>query len=133
MRRGLKLIAAGIGAALIALPALAQTPTVAYTSMRIVQPVNDTTVFNNSGNVDVTIALAPDLRAAAGDRVALSLDGRDAGVFAETHFRLAAVERGEHVLVARVIDGSGNTLVESLPVSFHMWRASRLFPNRHGR
>ncbi|MGP1677714.1 MAG: hypothetical protein ACTS6J_11215 [Burkholderiales bacterium] len=105
----------------------------AYDAILVVQPANDATVFDNGGNVDVTVAISPALRTDAGDRITLLLDRRPTLVHSATQFKLNGVARGEHTLEARVTDGRGNTLLASKPVKFHMWQASRLFPSRRDR
>ncbi len=105
----------------------------AYDSIAVVQPANDTTVFDNAGNVDVTIAVSPELDTRAGDRVALVVDGRRTSVQAATQFKLFGITRGEHILEAQIVDRSGNTVISSDPVKFHLWQASRLFPGRRGK
>lgn len=103
-----------------------------YDSIAVVKPAGNSTVFNNAGNVAVTVAVSPALRADAGDRIALILDGRRISVRRATHFKLSGITRGEHTLEAQVVDSSGNALISSNPVKFHLWQASRLFPNRRG-
>jgi len=117
------------GSAVAANYAAAQRAT-AYRSIAVEQPAHGATVFDNAGDMDVVVSVSPELDAAAGDRIALILDGRTASVRAATRFKLTGVARGEHSLEARVLDSGGNVLISSGPVNFHMWQASRLFPNR---
>jgi len=112
-------------------PSVAQAS--AYTSIAIVQPANEATVFDNAGNVEVKVALAPAPDLDAGDRIALLLDGQQAVLQSATQFRLRAVVRGEHRLEARIVDRNGNSVIASAPVKFHLWQASRLFPSRRGK
>ncbi len=104
-----------------------------YDSIAVVKPAGGSTVFNNAGKVAVTVAVSPALRARAGDRIALILDGRRISVRSATHFKLSGITRGEHTLEAQVLASSGNALISSNPVKFYLWQASRLFPNRHGK
>jgi hypothetical protein len=105
----------------------------AYTSIAIVQPANEATVFDNAGNVDVKVALSPAPDLDAGDRIALLLDGQQAALQSTTQFSLGSVVRGEHRLEARIVDRNGSTVIASAPVKFHLWQASRLFSNRRGK
>lgn len=98
-------------------PPLPAQPIAGYHSIRILQPANDAVVRNNEGRVPVAIALDPVLQPEHlitvfldGNAVASSLDGG-----ATT---LNGVERGTHRLLARVVDPSGRTLIESPAVSF---------------
>ena len=139
IRIGAACAAAALAAALCGGTAIAAGPTQArratsfYHTIAIVKPARGETVFDNSGDMDVKVAVSPALDAAGGDRIELALDGRTASVGNTTRFRLGGVERGEHSLEARVLDSGGEVLISSRPVHFQMWRASRLFPNRHGK
>jgi hypothetical protein len=43
---------------------------------------------------------------------------------------LDGIDRGSHSLQAVLLDANGNRIAASAPVTFYMWHASRLFPNR---
>jgi hypothetical protein len=131
---GVSLALAAVLASAYAIDASAQSGmTSSYDSIAVVKPAGGSTVFNNAGNVAVTVAVSPALRARAGDRIALILDGRRISVRRATRFKLSGIARGEHSLEAQVVDSSGNALISSNPVKFYLWQASRLFPNRHGK
>ncbi|QIT53749.1 DUF4124 domain-containing protein [Aquisalimonas sp. 2447] len=99
----------------------------AYARVRIIQPEDEGTVRDNQGYVDVQVALDPNLR--DGHRVQFVLDGEPRGELSRsTSQRLTEVHRGEHRLQVRVVDGAGNTVAESDPVTFYMHQASRLMP-----
>lgn len=102
-----------------------------YNVIAVTKPADGSTVFNNVGDVDVTVVVSPALRADAGDQIVLLVDGRRAAEQSATHFQLSGIVRGEHTLEALVVDASGNALISSKPVKFYMWHASRLFRNRH--
>jgi hypothetical protein len=100
--------------------------------LAIVNPANDATVFSNPGDVSVQASVVPAL--AGDDRVELLVDGDSAGEPAKSlDFQLSGMERGEHVLQARVIDGTGNVSAVSPSTIFYVWQASVLFPNQRGR
>jgi hypothetical protein len=97
----------------------------------IVDPANEATVFNNSGDVVARLTVAPDL--ANGDQVELLVDGLPAAPPSTTlDFPLSGLVRGTHLLQARIIDASGNVGSISPSLTFYVWQASRLFPNRRG-
>lgn len=130
---GVSLALALVLSSAYAIEASAQSGTAfSYDSIAVVKPAGDATVFDNAGNVEVTVAVSPALRIDAGDRIALILDGRRISVRRATQFKLSGITRGEHSLEAQVVDSSGNVLISSNPVKFHLWQASRLFPNRRG-
>ncbi|QID18476.1 hypothetical protein G3580_13050 [Nitrogeniibacter mangrovi] len=94
--------------------------------LRIMQPAEGETIHDNNGTVTV--------RVAGGDRAAgyrADIDGAAAGPVSLTPvFVLTDIDRGEHRLTVTAVDGDGQAVETSPPVTFNMWRASRLFPNR---
>jgi hypothetical protein len=100
-----------------------------YDQLTVNAPANDETIRNNEGTVSVSLQLQPTLR--QGDAIELFLDGKKLeGDFRSTSVTLSNLDRGTHSLRARVIDGSGRELITSEPVSFHLRRQSKLFPQR---
>jgi hypothetical protein len=91
----------------------------------IVQPKDQSTVFNNNGDVEVRLGVEPGT--AAGEHIELLLDGQPQH---EQGHVLHHVDRGTHRLQARVVDSSGHSVIESKPVTFYLWQASRRFPSR---
>lgn len=91
---------------------------------RIVSPEVDDTVHSNEGVLNVVVADGPQ-----GARAQALLDGAP---FGETKlapaFELQGVDRGEHSLVVRFFDSDGRFVVETPPVKFVVWQASRLNP-----
>ena len=92
-----------------------------YDAIAIVQPANETTIFDNNGKVEVAVSLSPALR--DGDRIALELDGHRERQSSDTRLELSGVERGEHVLQARAVDRNGTLLISSAPARFKLWHA----------
>ncbi len=105
-----------------------QEPSPAYESIEILRPAAGATVFDNAGDVEVTVAISPALR--RGDRIVLSIDGGEVAQGGRTRFKLSGIDRGAHSLQAEAVDRHAESLIVSKPVTFYMWRASRLFPNR---
>lgn len=98
-----------------------------YSAVRVVQPQDEGTVRDNQGQVDVGAGLEPGLR--DGHEVQFVLDGEPRGEPSRsTSQRLTGVHRGEHRLRVRVLDGTGDTVAESDPVTFYMHQSSRLIP-----
>ena len=102
----------------------------AYDAVRIVAPADEETVHNNNGDVTVLVRISPPLEATPGDHAVLLLDSHAAASGRTTRFELRGVDRGTHDLQAQVVATDGSVLGASPVVTFHMWRASRLFPNR---
>ncbi len=116
--------------AVLAALALLVAGAAAAAQIGIVTPGAQETLHDNAGNVEVRVAAAPE--PARGESVEVWLDGRLAARGAQTDFSLGGVERGEHTLQVRLVDRDGRTLAVSEPLTFHVWQASRLFPNRRG-
>jgi hypothetical protein len=107
--------------------ALAQPPR--EYRVKIVVPKNEQAVFNNLGDVDVRIGVAPHL--ASGDQVELWLDEAPVPPKGTARkFHLAGLGPGRHTLQAKVSDASGNAMASSPPITFYMRHASKLYPNR---
>ncbi len=96
--------------------------------VRIVAPEPETTIHDNNGNVGVDVSVSGPV--GGGTVVSLLLDGNVVASGAKFHFDLTDVDRGTHTLVAQVRAADGTVLGASDQVTFYMWRASRLFPNR---
>jgi hypothetical protein len=94
-----------------------------YAEIAVISPLEDETIRDNSGNVQIQITIAPRLR---GDhRLMLILDGNDIGLEAVNGvFELSNVDRGTHTAAGRVIDQLGNTVIESSPVTFNLMRVA---------
>lgn len=128
--RALSRLAAAAAIALAGCGAFAQQ--VPGYDLGVVAPGNDATVFDDNGDVEVRVTVAPDL--ANGDQLELLLDGMPvAPPTMSLDYPLYGVMRGQHLLQARIIDATGNVGSISPPSTFYVWEASRLFPNRRGR
>lgn len=129
LMRGAICVASLFAAALLPVGAAAQQRALdsRYEAIEIVQPQDGSTVFDNSGHVEVQIRVSPGAELAPGDRMMLFLD--EHAVVPEGQ-ALEHVERGEHRLQARILDNSGRSVIESKPIKFYLWQASRNFPSR---
>ena len=119
---------ASLGVALAQDPARASTAS--YRVLSIAEPADGETLFDNSGDVDIRIVVAPTLRRDAGDKFVLNVDELPVTPIDTTEMQLHALERGAHTLQASVVDRAGNVLISSPQVTFYLWEASALFPNR---
>ncbi len=92
-----------------------------YSEVVIVDPAEDATIRENSGEVLIQVATMPGLR--RDHRLLLILDGSPTEVEAEDGvFQLSNVDRGTHTAAARIVNGADETLLESEPVTFHLLR-----------
>ena len=97
-----------------------------YTGINITSPADDQAIRQNAGNLNVSVAVAPGLK--SGHKLVLYLDGQEYSQSDSTTFSLKNIDRGTHQLRAAVVDASGNELIASDSVSFHMLRYSTLQP-----
>jgi hypothetical protein len=99
-----------------------------YDSLAIVKPEAGEDVRGNQGNVEVTVAVEPDLITAEGHKIQLLLDGQAQGDPAPSLAQsLRGVKRGEHTVAAEVLNERGQVLISSRPVSFSLQSYSAIF------
>lgn len=101
------------------------------TGVSIVSPQSEETIHDNTGRVQVTVAIRDGDPFAAGGAIRVLLDGRPFGPDARSYsFALEGVERGEHALQVQLMNAAGTVIATSEVVKFYMWQASALFPSR---
>jgi hypothetical protein len=99
-------------------------------TVSIVAPEPDETIHDNNGNLEVKVTVAPPLHTEKGELLTVLLDDEVVASGTRHHFKLTGIDRGDHTLLVQVTAADGKVLAASDKVTFHMWRASRLFPNR---
>lgn len=97
-----------------------------YTDLKITSPENDLAIRDNAGNLDVSVAIKPDL--VSSHKLVLYLDGSKYSTGNSPGFKLENVDRGTHQLRVAVVDADGHQLIDSKSVSFHMLRFSAVKP-----
>lgn len=103
-----------------------------YRVLAIQSPANGSTIHTNTGTFQVAVRAEPSLRAGAGDRFRLKLDGnvlphefRSATLqVTASDWRSDADENVAHTLQLTVVDAQGRVLIESAPVTFYAHRAA---------
>jgi hypothetical protein len=103
-----------------------------YSSLAIASLVNEDTVHSNTGEFDFRVRSVPALRAAAGDRIRVTIDGNPvATTYSSGKVRVSAADwqaaaNGDalHKLQVAIVSPAGARLIESAPVSFYMRRAT---------
>ncbi|HKK14217.1 MAG TPA: DUF4124 domain-containing protein [Gammaproteobacteria bacterium] len=101
-----------------------------YQRFAIVQPAGGATIRSNAGTVEVQLAVEPKLH--KGDRIVVTVDGQARWKpTTSTHISLPNLDRGEHQVAARIINGDGQEVASAGPVTIYLHRQSRLFPNRN--
>lgn len=87
-------------------------------TVAISSPAHDASIRDNTGNVSVSVAVAPGL--SPGDKLVLYMDGKEVGTGASVS--LQNVDRGTHHLRAVIKDSNERIRKSSKSVSFHMLR-----------
>lgn len=94
-----------------------------YSELAVISPTEDATIRDNAGNIQIEVAITPNLR--SDHRLLLVLDGEPTEVEAEGGlFELSNVDRGTHTAGARAVDRQGNVLIESGPTTFNLMRVA---------
>ncbi len=94
-----------------------------YERIAILQPQQDETIWNNTGNIPIAVQLVPELQTSLGHQVVLEMDGDFIGEGQSSpQFQLTNVDRGSHSIRVLVLDADGRKLSMSSPVTFHLKR-----------
>lgn len=100
-----------------------------YNSLEILRPVNDDSVRNSNGGVQVVLYADPPLR--RGDLFTLYLDDEVVYENFSADVRiLNGVDRGTHTLRAAIFGQESSALITSAPTTFHLHSPSRLINRR---
>ena len=104
-------------------PQSGQNTTAPYENVAIIKPANDESIRSNDGLVNVMIKSNPGL--ANGDSYRLSMNGEVIkGNLSTGLIPLENVDRGSHTLTVEIIDKSGNSLISSEEITFHILRTA---------
>jgi len=110
------------------IPSVSPRPRVVarYNAVSITSPANDQTYFRGDGDLLVTVRTEPRLSGA--DTLVLYLNDTEHASGRATSFTIPELDRGTHQLRVAIKDGSGNIVMSSAPITFHMRQASVLQP-----
>jgi hypothetical protein len=91
----------------------------------ILTPAQRATIHDNSGKLVVKVSVDPPINPQDGRSVRLLLDGRRAAPDSSSpSFDLNGIDRGGHLLQARLVGRKGQTIGVSETIQFTMWHAS---------
>lgn len=94
-----------------------------YEKIEITLPKPQQTIWDNNGNVPVTVQLKPALK--EGDKLLLVYDGSPLGNSQTgTQFILKNVYRGTHTVAVQVVDKNGQVIMTSDAVTFYLQRGA---------
>ncbi len=88
---------------------------VPYSTLDIISPIDQGTVRNNQGTVNVTYDLQPALQ--KGDVVELLIDG-----VKQPNFDVQGLAPGEHTVQIQVVDSNGGFKISSQKITFYLHR-----------
>jgi phosphatidate phosphatase APP1 len=100
-----------------------QEATVLYTGFSITSPVDQRGIRANDGNITVQLSVQPELQ--PDHMIVLTVDGEDGEATyssIDMTVDLTNLSRGQHTLMATVVDAEGNKLIQSEPVTFFVLR-----------
>ena len=98
-----------------------------YSQLEITRPLNDETIRDNSGHIDVEYNLSPPLRTEDGHTVTITLDGQSIATgITSSSVSLENVSRGTHSLEVQAVGKDGAAIIAAKPVTFHLLRSSTL-------
>lgn len=104
---------------------------VRYTTLEILQPENESSFFEADATVQVSIRSDPDL--AEGDQLVLYLDGRVVGGPGSSfEHTLSNLDRGAHLLAARIVDSRGREKIRSKDVTIYIKQVTTIPPRAVG-
>jgi len=104
-------------------------PAAAYEVLSVLSPADQQILENTGGWVNVSLAVAPALRAADGHTIRLRLDGHTLDTrYPGGEIAISNVPRGQHTLEAEVVDPTGAVLISSAAVTFTMQDPSSQAP-----
>ena len=97
---------------------------VVYTELRVIAPKKDQAIRANDGDVSIALGLSPKLR--PGDKIVISLDGKEFSRGTSRVANLSNLDRGEHTLIVSVVNRAARSLISSGAVTFNVLRNSAL-------
>jgi hypothetical protein len=102
----------------------ASEPATGYTSIEVVSPKAEETLWNIEGVLNVSVALQPSLL--PGHQVRAYFDGEMQPV-SGTSFQLQEVWRGVHNIQVEVVDATGKLMIRSRPNRFYVQQSTVAF------
>ena len=97
---------------------------VVYTELKVIAPKKDQAIRANDGDVSIALGLSPKLR--PGDKIVISLDGKEFSRGTSRVANLSNLDRGEHTLIVSVVNRAARSLISSEAVTFNVLRNSAL-------
>ncbi len=90
--------------------------------LKIIEPVNDSWLGNNQGNLQISVAITPGLR--PGQILVMKLDGTEISRGILNQLKLQGLDRGSHVLTVEVQMKNSKKPIASSQSTFYVRRPS---------
>ncbi|HUJ87002.1 MAG TPA: hypothetical protein VLX30_09150 [Burkholderiales bacterium] len=121
--------ARAISFAIVIVMALLAAATPAWAAeVSVLKPASEETIHSNQGKLTVKLRRA---QGVPGGGMRLVLDGIPLPhIYRSDTIELQGIDRGTHTLQAVLLDPKGERIAASAPITFYLWRASRLLPDR---
>ena len=97
-----------------------------YDAVTITSPANEESIRSNEGQVIISYASSPALKSRYGHRYVIMLGGAEVYRGTNTSVSLENVDRGTHVVTAKIVAANGRTLASSETIEFTLHRHSIL-------
>jgi len=95
----------------------------------VLSPGSKQTLYINNGNVSVRFGVSPRIDTAAGHKIQYSITNTGlSGTTAEMELEFKSMDRGEHTVIAKIVDSSGRVLSSEVKSVFYLRRHSILHP-----
>lgn len=99
-----------------------QIATQKYQLLEIVKPLNDSIIRENTGNVQIKVAIEPDMIEQFNHQIVMYIDQHEVARGTARSINLSNMDRGTHEIQVAIEDTHGNTLLTSDKRSFHLQR-----------
>ncbi|MEL0036076.1 MAG: hypothetical protein VW874_00345 [Gammaproteobacteria bacterium] len=93
-----------------------------YQNFAIASPVNDATVRDNQGNIQIALDIRPSLQ--PGHKVQILIDGQVISESRGVITTASNVDRGTHNITAKIVGAKNKVIKTTAPVTVHLHRAS---------
>lgn len=97
-------------------------PQFIYSQLAIIKPSHDGIVRDNTGNVEIKIAITPELYTVHGHQLVLYLDDIRVAHGSSPTLQLTNIDRGTHTLKAQIETVQGGLVQAAPSVHFHLQR-----------
>ena len=103
-----------------------------YSSLVVTTPSAAENVRSNEGTVNIVFESTPLLETRRGYQFVVTMGGQEVYKGTQNSVELKNVDRGTHIITAKIVARNGRTIISSTPVEFTLHRFSQLQGNNPG-